>query len=206
MTISRSHFFIFIVYCFFTKTTASLAGTIDTNIREQCRARVSGLYLSTWNKLSNAQGLLELAKKNQLETIDAISAEEKKLEKILKSEAHQAFDYKSAEKENTARILIKSLKQSLSQQKKLVKQNKENYAETKKEEESLKKNIRKVFSIERVGVGKNAKSFQIEYLKPCPKYRFVCPLERKDAQMLIEIFENGEIPTPCQKYSGHFDN
>lgn len=202
--ISRNSKF-FLLFFVLSLAKFSYGQTIDSNIRESCRKRVSGLYLTTWNRYIMSERAHKLTSENLLKTNKAIEENETKLDKILKSDARKKFDYKIAEEEQILTNLIKSLKYSQSQQIELASKSKTNFTQSKHELNDLQNRIQKIFHIKKVGVGKEAQSYDIQFVKACPKYRYVCPLSREDAAMLKNIFTEDNFPEDCQKYAGYFN-
>ncbi|MFK7872831.1 MAG: hypothetical protein AB8C84_06610 [Oligoflexales bacterium] len=174
--------------------------TDEPNLREICRKRVAGLYLKIHDEAELAGQVL----KHNRKSIKTHQQALKKLgEELLKTKSlnkKMPYDSKRFHFEHSLEQKIDLLKENLihykTSQKKIIEQLK-NRALKKS---YLKKKISQIFIFEKRDKNIFGYPFQIMWKSSCPKWRLSCPLDRKTAQKLINIWADA-TQNSCHKYS-----
>jgi hypothetical protein len=175
------------------------------NVREQCRMAVHGLLL-TWH---DAQRLARIQEDSFADksTRVRLQLEQKRifLQGLVKEAESREFD---AALLRERRVLVAGIA-ALEQEWRLLEEEKGRVAQTarsaKERYEHLLEAAKSVFKIE-YGVRegsqvRNPYDLRVEYLQPCPKYRFVCKLKEGHQKLLAEVLSLDEAALhPCQMY------
>ncbi|MEZ4743695.1 MAG: hypothetical protein R3B45_14835 [Bdellovibrionota bacterium] len=192
-------------FCLFTLSSQSHTyGQIpQTNIRELCRKRVSGIYLTSFDKNERAKALIEITQQKLKQLEKPLFTAKKQLESLKQKEKYSKFDLETNNKIDQTSDRIKQIENTIVDQKKLYESAKKDYKESSVHMNGLKTKIEKVFNFVKVNNSAGYK-FTLEYRDKCPKFRFVCPLPKESSELLLKIFDNKQVPESCLKYSGHY--
>ncbi len=179
----------------------SASATPPTNLRELCRQRVAGYYLSIFDRTERSKQLLTLTAQRRKEIDSALAKEKKKSSEQRVALAQAPFDQDlmnhSEQSQSTIRQLESAQQDQMALQSSAEAQIKVDSAELA----NLKFKIEKVFKFEKVEetAGYN---FRLSYHSPCPKFRQSCPLEAQYREPLLKIFADYTAPIECQRYTG----
>jgi hypothetical protein len=184
-----------------TAAILTLSATPQANLRELCRQRVAGQYLSIFDRAERAKQLLTLTKSKLGEMQLALKSEEARRDRITAELRDSPFDPNIASRATQAEASVRQILAALSDQQKLAKDAAADLAAVARSEGELKKRLGELFKFENVEVSSGYK-FRLAYKRDCPKIRHSCPLDPDEKDALLKIFDGGEVPEVCTRYSG----
>lgn len=171
------------------------------NLRELCRERVAGIYLTLYDEVSSSGPRLQMLKKRN-QTLQ----KEKKAHEALLTKTKESL--KSKPTDIPLRDQVEVLESKLSAFDNIIDENQKSISKISTELESKSLNLKKlqsnlppVFEIVKIS-GKDPKGypFKIDYATPCRRFHEGCALNSASKQQFKVIFKNQEIPEACQKY------
>jgi hypothetical protein len=179
----------------------TFSATPQSNIRELCRQRVAGAYLSIFDRTERGKQLLILAETRLSEIRTALGIERKKLRELTQKLQQSPFDEAVMNLAAQSGSTVKQLEAAKTDQESLQDKTRAQLQTDLETIKALKQKLEKVFEFEKVdnSAGYN---FRLRYKTACPKFRQSCPLEVGDRQPLIDIFAGEIPPLDCQRYTG----
>jgi hypothetical protein len=172
------------------------------DMREHCRAEVSGTLLSAYNDVDYLRGLIAQgeqkikdAKARQL----ILDLEYQKLRRNNKG-AVPAFDLD--EKVVALRFEIETLRDQVREAEQQLEENRQQLDKREAFRKSFEALVLPVFQIERrKDSPPGAYNFRLEYRHPCGPYEMLCPLPRDHANKLKAIAARLSRPDWCERYA-----
>lgn len=193
---------IFLGFSSSARSQESVDGLERDDWRSRCREMVAGAYINDYDRSrQNEVRLPEI--KSQLVKL-------KKLEKDLDlkiTKKKREFDRQEFSKKLTFELQrLKSKKANVSIQAEnlrgVISRTQSEYDATSLHLKTLKTLIKPVFKkVDDINARKGSYGFTLEYISPCPKYRSVCPLPKKQAKALEKISEFLKSSTACKRYA-----
>ncbi len=171
------------------------------NLRELCRERVAGIYLTLYDEVASTGPRLQLLKERN-QTLQR----EKKTQGEILTKTKELL--KSKPTDIPLRDQIEILESKLAAFADIINENQKsiskNAGELKAKKLALKNlqaSLPPVFEIVKIS-GKDPKGypFKIEYATPCRRFHEGCALSSAGKQQFKVIFKNQEMPEACQKY------
>jgi hypothetical protein len=172
------------------------------DMREHCRAEVSGTLLSAYNDVDYLRGLIAQGEQRIKDT--------KARQQILDLEYQQlrtgnkgpipAFDLD--EKVLGLRFEIETLRDQVREAEKHLAENRQELEKREAFRKSFEALVLPVFQIERPkNSPPGAYDFRLEYRHPCGPYEMLCPLPRDHASKLKTIAGKLARPQWCERYA-----
>lgn len=199
---SRLHIILGIVWGVWTSGALAREEDYGRDVREECRARLAGLFLSAHNDLKMVE--------------DAAVSLEKKVDSLQKGEATASQQLQSARKEtekkdydaarlealDAAKYRLASIQEQSSQNKSLLGQAKKELSQKKQDVEKMRSTLLSLFTMTPVTVGKDGGyTFDLQYRHKCSQFQTLCPLPLPQATSLSHLLPKELLPESCWKYS-----
>ena len=173
----------------------------EVNLREACRRAVAGYYLKIYDKKEHSEQYLHLLGEKEKEIAAALKQAEVNFEAKKKKFTQNEFDSKVLTEFNEATVHLDNLKKAHADNQNLQYDAKETLFVVTKQEKEAREKIAPVFKIERLeDKPQQGYPFRVEYIAPCPKYRYLCALPLDHAKSLKTLLGE-ETPDACLKYS-----
>lgn len=196
------------IVCLFISLTFLLSGQrllavkdAEVNLREACRRAVAGYYLKIYDKKEHSEQYLNLLGQKEKELAAALKKAEANFAEKKKKFTQKEFDAKVLAEFNDATVQLDNLKKAVTDNADLQYDAKETLFVVTKQEKEARDKIAPVFKIERLeDKPQQGYPFRVEYIDPCPKYRYLCALPLDRAKTLKTILAE-ETPDSCVKYS-----
>lgn len=172
------------------------------DMRELCRAEVSGTLLSAYNDVDYLQGLIAQSEQKIKDSKDRHRILDLQYSQMRKnaSEPIPAFDLD--EKVLALRFEIETLRDQILEAEKHLAQNKQELIPREDFRKSFEKMVLPVFQIVRPkDAPPGAYNFRLEYKHVCGPYELLCPLPRDHAGKLKLIAEKLVRPQWCERYA-----
>jgi len=171
------------------------------NLRELCRERVAGIYLTLLDEVAISEPRLEmLKKKNQtlLKEQKVTATNLTKTKELLKT---RSTDIPLRDKNEALESKQAAIVSSIEDNQKSIKEISLDLDSKRKAFKRMQSHLSPVFELIKIS-GKNPKGypFRIEYGKPCARFQDGCGLSQADKQRLRALFQDQEMPEACQKY------
>ncbi len=171
------------------------------NLRELCRERVAGVYLTLYDEVASSGPRRQVLKKRN-QTLQ----KEKKAHEAILTKTKELL--KSKPTDIPLRDQIEVLESKLAAFASILEENQNSISKISSELEAksstlkdLQKKLPPVFEIVKIP-GKNPKGypFRIDYVTPCRRFQDGCALNSAAKQQLKVILKNQEMLEDCQKY------
>lgn len=202
--LAANYFNQFIIVVCLIGNAASLARPPNqrVNMREGCRQTVSGGYLKVYDERESAR----LYVKTLGYSIDEVSAAVKDTKaRYIKERAAAdgaGYDLQKAVTADQTAAQIRTLESRLDDYKQLKGEAEVKYKSLVAVEKSLRTSVEFVFRFDRTeDKPDGGYPIRLEYKTACSKYRYLCPLPKKEADKLVAIKLDGETPEECQRYA-----
>ncbi len=196
-----SRFFVLISLVFSSSSLTAGEGSAD--VREQCRAAVSGTYLNFMNDLD----LLKITLASSSEAGFALKARKKLSVKELqglesKNEALKVPASDLDEELVGLRNAIDSTTDSIQDTEVRIVTVKDQIAVKEKAFKEFQDKIRTVFEVQKAsGVSQGAYPIRLQYRHGCSEYKLLCPLPKAQAESLFSLSRVLEDSIACQRYA-----
>ena len=181
---------------------ASLKATADDtkfDLRELCRKRVAGHYLSTLDELNHARGLIKASEKRLQSISSRITTKQGSMIKLKEHVRTKSFDSMQFRRYHNSKREVESLIFARTQEQRIFQQNKVRARDKKLFLKTLTEKIKKVFTI-KVGKKKTpGYNIEISYLHVCKRFRLNCSLPKTQRLALVDIFPT-RVPKECAGY------
>ncbi len=182
---------------------SAFGGEGNADAREQCRALVSGTYLSYMNDLDMLKSHLTASN----ETSYSLRAKKNVSQRELKAlEAkNEALKVPAAELDEDLigiRASLEATTSSLEESDVRIATIKEQIVKKEKDFKLYHEQLKSVFSISIAKViHQGAYPIKLEYRHPCNAYLSLCPLPKEQAEALLKLAKGLEDPTACERYA-----
>ncbi len=174
----------------------------QTNVREACRQAVAGGYLKVYDEREKLTVYVKSLEEQVKATDVALAKARVELAKAKDAAAKQSFDLAVASRRDEAATTVQNLESQRADYLALKVKSVDSLAKAKTGEHDLKLTVDKVFAFERTeDKADGGYPIQIAYRSPCPKYRHLCPLPPRDAELLVKIIVDGASPEACGRYA-----
>jgi hypothetical protein len=171
-------------------------------VRELCRSKISGLYLSHLDRYQRHKEFLEMVEIKALQTSTSLQMAERSLEAAKLSIQNAAYDQDKIEHYELQRSRTANLKEASDQHANLVIKAQNQTADAKQSFFSLNEKLISVFTISEEKTSEGSYPFLLHYKSPCPEYRNNCPLPKIEADHLKTILGE-QTPIECIRYGNH---
>lgn len=185
----------------FTYFLTNPQGQAASYLREECRGRMAGIYLS----------LLD-AKNRDQEKLSKIETKQKKL-KIEIERLHPQviqdirgaddFDLDSLKSGmvDQSRYKLNRVQEAFHDAQLQGRKLRAKLAEAEVKLTGLKTKMTAIFKFVPVQQKVKGYGFRIDYIQACPAYRFNCPLSRRYSLLLEAVLPKEEMPEACLRYA-----
>lgn len=183
--------------------TNALSQTLprDANLRESCRKKVAGKYLSLYDTLEKTQSYLNLLGQKKAQLEKGLKETQNKLLAVKKELAKTGYDIDLSDKHDSINSRFSMIEDNLNENKQLSSKAVKRNHSLAKEIAKLKVRMSHIYIFKKIKGKDLGYKFQIEYKDICPPYRYSCPLPKEKAQKLLDIFPKGEVPIACERYA-----
>jgi hypothetical protein len=178
-----------------------LGATPQSNIRELCRQRVAGHYLSIFDSIERDKQLLILVETHLTDIKAALELENKKFHDLSEKLRQAPFDADLMTRTAQASAMVRQYEAAKADQEMLQSKSRRQLAVEQEVKDTFKHRLEGVFVFEKVN-NSAGYDFQLRYKTACPKFRQSCPIEGTERQALIDSFGGDPLPIECQKYTG----
>lgn len=175
-----------------------------STLREQCRTAISGYYLNLYDTRVREENTIRDLK-NKLELLDKAIKEQKAILTKRKVDIKNGeYDLKKENAKVAAQNRYDLMLQTRQQNQELLKNAQKRYGQAKEDEKQAIHKIKKVFNIVKLENHVSGRyPFRIDYQSKCPKYRFMCPIPKKEALALLNIVDDDKAFESCRKYASY---
>jgi len=172
------------------------------DMRELCRAEVSGTLLSAYNDVDYLRGLIAQSEQKVEDSKARLQNLDLQYSQLRKNTTEPVPAFELDEKVLALRFEIQTLRDQVLEAEKHVAQNKQELIPREDFRKSFEVLVLPVFQIVRPkDAPPGAYNFRLEYRHICGPYELLCPLPRDQAARLKVIAEKLVRPQWCERYS-----
>lgn len=173
------------------------------NLREACRKQVAGHFLLLHNEAESSRSYTTHLRKKIKSLETNLKIYQLKLADTKKKLAKVKFDMSLIREKEGQENKIVMIQEALKSNRDIYRDH-QNKLQTNGERLKLfSTRLNEIFKVEKVKSTTVKYRFEIDYKFNCPPYRYSCPLPRKEAEKLLELFKPEKTPVICDRYA-HF--
>lgn len=172
------------------------------DMRELCRAEVSGTLLSAYNDVDYLRGLITQSEQKVKDSKVRHQILDLEYNQLRKSSTEPVPAFELDEKVLAMRFEIETLREQIAEAEKHVAHNKQELIPREAFRQSFEALVLPVFQIVRPkDAPAGAYNFRLEYRHVCGPYELLCPLPRDQVARLKIIAEKLVRPQWCERYA-----
>lgn len=199
---SRLHIVLSLTWGVWTSGVFAREEDYGRDVREECRARLAGLFLSAHNDLKMAEDATASLEEKAGSLKKGEATAEQQLQSARKETEKKDYDAARLESLEGAKFRLAAIREQASQNQHLLGQAKKELSQKKQDVEKMKVNLSTLFTMTPVTVGKDGGySFDLQYRHKCSQFQNLCPLPISQATSLSHLFPKEVLPESCWKYS-----
>ncbi|MBI2603402.1 MAG: hypothetical protein HYW48_10140 [Deltaproteobacteria bacterium] len=173
----------------------------ESNLREACRARVAGQYLSVYDKVKIAEANVEFLKGKRKKLVEELDKVRVRLGAIEPQIRREFYDISLQEEKAELLATISRLESTIRESQSALVVYENDVLRFRDEEATLKQQIMLLFVLKPMTGSGGGYPFRWEYQDSCPVYNESCDLSPARARLLAAVFEGYEYPEVCRKFA-----
>jgi hypothetical protein len=175
----------------------------NENLRESCRRLIGGQYMTRHDEALQARRYLQVLKDQQKKMTTALTRERLKLAKLEAAASTGEFDATKATTRDILLGVVVNLEEQIKMNAGYLEQAVRGAEHKTVAAEMMRRRLSPVFKITEFKGEKNqlGYSFRVDFIAPCPRYQFQCPLPEAQGSALKTLLPGQDLPVECQRYA-----
>lgn len=171
------------------------------NLREICRKKIAGLYLTTYDEKQKLETFLASLKKKLPALNKGLAESKSQLTTVKKLIQENDYSLERLEKKDLLTNRIQALEENLQTNQNLQNHYKEKLSTLSSQLKFIHDKINPIFEIKGNNKQSGKYSISIDYRFKCSKYHQYCLLPANQAKILKNILGEQETPLSCTRYA-----